>query len=226
MAIHEYPDVIQGSDQWHDLRRGIVTASTVGKLLTPTLKVADNDTSRGITTTLVAERITDHTEETAITADMWRGIDAEPVARDIYSGHYAEATEFGFMLREEADWKLGFSPDGLVGDDGLLEIKAPRAKTHLNTILADAVPAHYMPQLQAGLLVTGRAWVDFVSYHGGMPLFVRRAYPDPKWFEAITAACVQFEQNAAEIAADYEARVAGLPQTERIDFNKVELKLT
>jgi hypothetical protein len=67
------------------------------------------------------------------------------------------------MRRDEDGWTLGYSPDGLVGDDGLIEIKAPRAKTHLRTILADEVPAHYMAQCQAGLLVTGRKWIDFVS---------------------------------------------------------------
>ena len=129
------------------------------------------------------------------------------------------------MLREEDGWRLGYSPDGLVGDDGLIEIKAPRAKTHVRTILADQVPAHYMPQLQAGLLVSGRKWIDFVSFVGGMPLFVKRVLPDEKWFDAITDACITFDANAAQIIADYEKRVADMPKTERIDFNVVELKL-
>lgn len=219
MTLHEYPKVEQGTDQWHDLRRGLVTASVVGKLLTPTLKVADNDTSRGITLTLAAERIAGFTEPTGMTADMFRGQMAEPFARDIYSGHYQHAEEFGFFLREEDGWKLGFSPDGLVGTDGLLEVKSPRAKTHLRTILAGEVPAHYVAQCQAGLLVTGREWVDFCSYVGGMPLVVLRVYPDQKWFDAITAACIEFEKNVATLVADYEGRVKHLPKTERIDFD-------
>ena len=131
MTLHEYPKVEQGTPEWHDLRRGIVTASVVGRLLTPTFKVADNDTSRGLTATLVAERITGWTEETPMNADMWRGVDSEPIARDIYSGHYQQAVEVGFLLREEDGWQLGYSPDGLVGMDGLIEIKAPRAKSHI-----------------------------------------------------------------------------------------------
>ena len=218
MTLHELPDLIQGTPEWHDQRRGIVTASVVGKLLTPTLKVADNDVSRGLTATLIAERITGWNEETAMTSDMWRGVESEPYARDIYSGHYQQAVEVGFMLREEDDWRLGYSPDGLVADDGLIEIKSPRAKTHLKTILADQVPAHYMAQCQAGLLVSGRKWIDFVSFVGGMPLFVKRVLPDPAWFDAITAACIAFEANAAQIVADYEKRVADMPKTERIDF--------
>jgi predicted phage-related endonuclease len=129
------------------------------------------------------------------------------------------------MLREEDDWRLGASPDGLVGDDGGIEIKCPRAKTHLRTILADEVPAHYMAQVQSSLLVSGRKWWDFVSFVGGMPLYVKRVLPDPKWFDAITAACIAFEQNAAQTVADYETRVADMPPTIRIDLNTVELKL-
>lgn len=218
MTLTIHNDIEQGTPEWHDVRRGVVTASTVGKLVTPTLKVANNDVSRGVTTTLVAERITGWTEDTPMNSDMWRGVEHEPFARDIYAGHYGAVEQVGFMVRDEDGWQLGYSPDGLVGDDGLIEIKCPRAKTHVLTILADEVPAHYMPQLQAGLLVSGRAWIDFVSYVAGMPLYVKRVTPDPAWHEAITAACVAFETNAAQIVADYRARVADMPQTERLDF--------
>jgi hypothetical protein len=218
VTLHELPDLEQRSDEWYDQRRGMVTASVVDRLLTPTLRVADNDTSRGLTTTLAAERITGWTEETATTPDMWRGIEHEPLARAVYAAHYAPVADLGFMVRKEDDWRLGYSPDGLVGDDGLIEIKCLRAKGHVAAILADEVPKQYMPQLQAGLLVSGRAWIDFVSFVGGMPLLVRRVEPDPDWFEAITAACIAFEVNVARIVADYEQRVADMPQTDRPNF--------
>lgn len=216
MTLHVLPDLMQGSAEWHDARRGIVTASAVGKLITPTLKVADNDVSRGLTTTLAAERITGWSEDTPMTSDMWRGVESEPHARDHYSEHFARVTEVGFMRRDEDGWTLGYSPDGLVDDDGLIEIKSPRAKTHLRTVLAGEVPAYYMPQLQAGLLVTGRKWIDFVSYVGGMPLFTKRVLPDPAWFDAITAACQQFETTAAQMVAAYTQATTGLPATERV----------
>jgi putative phage-type endonuclease len=217
MTLHEFPDVVQGSDAWHSQRRGLVTASVVGKLLTPTLKVADNDTSRALTATLAAERITGWTEESHMTPDMWRGVESEPIARDLYSAHYQQAVEVGFMRRDEDGWTLGYSPDGLVADDGLIEVKCPRAKTHLNTILANQVPYYYMAQCQAGLLVSGRKWLDFVSYVGGMPLFVKRVLPDPEWQDAIIVAVICFEQNVAASVADYEAATRGLPKTERLD---------
>jgi hypothetical protein len=158
-----------------------------------------------------------------MTSDMWRGVDSEPIARDIYSGHYQQAVETGFMRRdEEGGWQLGYSPDGLVGVDGLIEIKAPRQKTHLNTILRDEVPPWNVAQLQAGLLVTGRQWIDFVSYCGGMPLYVKRVYPDPAWHDAIAAAVAMFELTAAEMVAAYETATNGLPATERV----VELEMS
>ena len=221
LTIHD--KLIQGTPEWHDVRRGIVTASVVGKLLTPTLKVANNDVSRALTALLVAERITGWTEDTPMTSDMWRGVDSEPIARDLYSEHHAKAVEVGFMVFEHDNgFQIGYSPDGLVGDDGLIEIKAPRAKTHLKTILDDTVPAHYMPQCQAGLLVSGRAWVDYVSYCGGMPLYVKRVLPDDAWRDAILAAVEAFEVNAWSMGRAYTEATKHLPATERI----VELEMS
>jgi hypothetical protein len=211
-------DCEQRTPEWFAARAGIVTASQVGKLLTPTLKVADNDTARGIIAGLVAERITGEVEPSYLNDDMARGVLAEPVARDLYSGHFEQAVEVGFYRLENRAWTLGASPDGLVGTSGGLEIKAPRAKGHVMTILADKVPAAYMAQIQACLLVTSRDWWDYCSYHAGLPLFVKRVYPDPEWFEAIRLACIRFEQRAAEMVADYEKRTARMPKTERIDY--------
>jgi hypothetical protein len=271
MSLHILPELEQGSEEWFDQRRGIVTASVVGKLITvgppgaqsvacptcnarpanpcmssarkeptpikslhdarlsaaanrpPVYEVADNETSRGLTNTLIAERIAGWTEDTPMTSDMWRGVEMEPYARDVYAENYGEVEVIGFMLREESTWRLGYSPDGLVGDDGLIEIKCPRAKTHLSTILADQVPAYYMPQLQAGLLASGRKWIDFVSFVGGMPLYRKRVTPDERWFDAITDACIAFAQTAEQTAADYEQRVADMPMTVRLDPNNLGL---
>ena len=221
MSLQIMPDLLQGSEEWHDQRRGMVTASTVGRLITPTFKVAKNDISRGLTATLVAERITGQTEPTYVTDDMFRGVEAEPIARDIYSGHYQQAVEVGFMRLEEDGWTLGASPDGLVGDEGGIEIKAPRAKGHILTILADEVPPQHVAQCQGSLLVSGRDWWDFVSYHAGLPLFVKRVYPDSRWFDAIEAACVEFEKNAKALISEYEERVVNMPKTERRDLEMV-----
>ncbi|MFB9926049.1 lambda exonuclease family protein [Amycolatopsis halotolerans] len=226
MSLIEFPDVIQGSDEWHDQRRGIITASVVGQLITPkTLKTAANDKSRSIVSQLVAERITGHTDPPYVGDDMLRGIEDELRARDLYAEVYDHPIrEVGFLLRKEESWQLGYSPDGLVGDDGLIEVKSRRSKLHLLTILSGEVPAEYMAQCQAGLLVSGRAWLDFISYSGGMPMWHKRVYPDPLWHKAIITAAEQFEATAAEMTADYLAKTEGLPATERTpDFMEMTI---
>jgi hypothetical protein len=215
MALHEMPDLEQGSPEWLEQRRGMVTASQVGNLLTATGRPASNDTSRRLTLSLVAERITGYVEPTFVNDDMLRGQLDEPIARDLYSEHFEQVTECGFLVRDDWGWPLGYSPDGLVGDYGLIEVKSRRQKKHLQTILADEVPAENMAQLQAGLLVSGREWIDYVSYSGGMPLWVKRVYPDPKWSEAIVDAVSAFEQAAEEMTHTYLTRTADLPATER-----------
>lgn len=212
-----YPDLEQGSDAWLAQRRGLVTASVIGDLITTkTLKVADNETSRGLTALLVAERITGWTDPTFMSDDMFRGIENEPIARDVYSEHFEPVHEAGFMVREQDGLRVGYSPDGLVGSDGLIEIKSRRAKIHLAHVLGGTAPAENMPQLQCGLYVSGRKWVDYVSFSGGMPLWVKRVYPDPRWFDAITEAVAAFEAKAADMISRYAKAVEGFPETERV----------
>jgi hypothetical protein len=209
----------QGTDEWLKARCGIVTASVVGQFITPkTVKPAANDYSRALTMQLVAERITGHVEPVYPSADMERGTLSEPYARDKYAEHYAPVAEVGFMIRDFGGYRIGYSPDGLVGDDGLIEIKSPRQKKHLATILAYEVPLEYMAQCQAALLVSGREWIDFISYNGGMPLWVKRVLPDEKWQKAIHEAVSAFEESAAQMIDTYLASTTGLPTTERIDL--------
>lgn len=218
MSLHVYEDLEQGTPEWLSARAGIVTASVVGQLITAkTVKPASNDYSRALTATLVAERITGHVEPIHESADMLRGTLDEPFARDIYSEHYAPATEVGFMVRDDWGFKLGYSPDGLVGDDGLIEIKSRRQKKQLSTILADEVPLENLAQIHCGLLVSGREWLDYVSYCGGMPLYVTRVLPDEKWQKAIIEAVTTFEETAAQMLEQYAVAVDGSPLTERID---------
>ena len=215
--LHIYKDLEQGSDAWLAARCGIVTASVMHQLVTTTPKVASNDTSRGLTATLTAERITGHVEPMQVSGPMLRGQLDEPFARDAYSEHHAPAVELGFMVRQFDGYRIGYSPDGLVGDDGLIEIKSRAQKKHLQTILADAVPPENMAQCQTGLLVTGRDWIDYISFCSGMPLWTKRVYPDQKWFDVIGEAVQAFEMNAAEMITTYNAATANCPPTERLD---------
>lgn len=217
MSITTYPTLMQGTDEWFAARRGLVTASVISKLLTATLKVANNDTSRGLALTLTAERITGNIDPSFLSADMWRGVEDEPIARDLYAERYAPVEQLGFIVRDFGDYRIGYSPDGLVGDDGLIECKSRLQKIHLQTILDDRVPDENMAQLQCGLLVSGRAWIDYVSYCGGMPLWVKRVTPDLSWQAAILAAVEALEESAADMTARYHAAVEGLPITERVN---------
>lgn len=194
----------------------VALAAEMAPSAPPVLTVADNDTSRGTLTTLAAERITGRVEDMPMTSDMWRGVEHEPFARDAYVEHHAPVEEMGFMVRDFDGYSIGCSPDGLVGEDGGIEIKCPRAKAHINTVLADEVPDIYMGQLQTFLVVSGRAWVDYVSFVAGMELYVKRVTPDARWQAAINAAAQRAEKALADITTRYQAAAKGLPMTERI----------
>lgn len=224
MTLTIYDQLEQGSDAWLEARRGIVTASTAGKLLTSTGKVANNDTSRSLVETLVAERLTGRVEYVHPTADMIRGQLDEPYARDAYAEHYAPVEEVGFYRLDTDDYSAGYSPDGVVQGGGLLEIKSRTPKIQLRTILTGKVPAANVAQLQMGLFITGEPWIDYLSWCGGMPVYVERVTPDPRWFEAIHAALVEFESNAASIIEAYRNLTSGNPVAPRIDhFEEQEI---
>lgn len=271
MTLHILADLEQGSPEWHDQRRGLMTASVVGNLITtrkltatdydcpaceapPTepcrsktkpgatiktmhperadnaranprtiLETAGNDNARSLTMLLAAERITGWTDPTYVSDDMWRGVEDEPRARDFYAKHYAPVEENGFMVRDDWGFRLGYSPDGLVGEDGLIEVKSRRAKNQVATVVAGHPPIENMAQLQCGLLVSGRKWLDYVSYCGGMPMYVHRIRPDLKWFAAIIEAVRAFEDNVTEILRVYGESVDGLPLTERIVEQEIVL---
>lgn len=216
MTLTTYSELEQGSEEWLAARCGLLTASTIGKLITPsTLKVADNETSRGLTHTLAAERITGHVEYVHPTFDMQRGTDDEPFARAVYAEHFTPVEEVGFMVRKEADYTLGFSPDGLVGTDGLIEIKSRKAKEQLATVLLDRVPLYNLAQIHAGMLVTDRKWCDYVSFSAGLPLWRKRIERSAKWDAVIEEAARTFEINVSNIITNFIHATGGLPATER-----------
>ena len=216
-SLETFPQIEPRTDDWYKLRCGLLTASAVGRLITAkTLAVADNDISRGLIAVAAAERIAGFVDPTFATIDMQRGVDDEPFAVDAYAMHVAPVTDCGFMIRTFADGtRLGYSTDGLVGADGLIEIKSRRGKKHVETVIADEVPAENMAQLQAGLLVSGREWCDYVSYSAGLHLWTKRVEPDVRWFAAITDALAAFEAAVTRTVDAYTTAVWGLPLTDR-----------
>jgi putative phage-type endonuclease len=206
----------QGSDDWLALRRGVITASTISRLITGTGKPANNDTSRTLLLQLLAERITGETDASFYGDHMARGHMLEPLARDIYAQHRAPVQECGFVTADFDGTVIGYSPDGLVGDDGLIEIKSPLQKHHLRSLLSDDVPAEYVPQVQTGLAVTGRAWCDYISYAPGLPLFIHRCKRDELAIAYLIIAAQAAEVELQLLMELYTAKAAKFPATEPI----------
>jgi hypothetical protein len=195
----------QGSEQWLAARCGLLTASEIKHIITPTLKVANNDKSRAHVFEIAAQRITGYVEPHYISDDMLRGHVDEIEARALYAKHYAPVHEVGFVTNDEWGFTLGYSPDGMIGDDGLIEGKSRRQKYQVQTIASGTVPDEHVMQCQTGLLVTGREWLDFISYSGGLPMAVIRVEPDPAIHAAIIEAAATFERQVATVIADFHA---------------------
>lgn len=216
MTIEYHRDLIQGSDEWHDARCGLLTASEIKLIITPTLKIASNAKERAHLWELAAQRISRYVEPQYISDDMLRGHEDEISARYLYSENFAPVEECGFVTNDKWGFKLGCSPDGLVGDDGMIECKSRRQKYQIQTICQHydngAVPEDYVLQVQAELLVTGRKWCDLVSYSGGLPMIAMRVEPDREIQDAIIDAASKFEARINEAIADYHAALESEPR--------------
>jgi hypothetical protein len=170
-------DIEQGTPEWLALRLGIATASELDCLLV----AGKGEAGFGVAAftymdQLIGERITEEAAELPFqTKATIRGHEQELVARGLYEGREGVSTEqVGIILNHG----IGYSPDALVGPNGLIEIKTKLPKFQVSVILADEVPKEHIPQCQAGLWASEREWIDFISYWPGMPLFVKRMYRD------------------------------------------------
>lgn len=219
MPIKLHTDLTQGSDEWLAARCGLLTASEMHLILTPTLKIAANDKQRTHLYELLAQRITKHVEPFYVSDDMLRGHVDEAEAIALYEQHYAPVDTVGFITNDEWGFTLGYSPDGLVGDDGLIEVKSRRQKYQVETFVVhvadQTIPADYMLQIQTGLLVTGRKWCDLISYSAGLPMARIRAYPYMQIHGAILSAASAFEANIRVARDKYDTAIVGCPTTER-----------
>ena len=207
----------QGSEAWLQARCGLLTASEVKLIVTEkTMKAASNDKERAHLYELLAQRVNKYVEPHFFSFDMERGHSDEVEARIVYDANYAEtSTDIAFMTNNRWGFTLGYSPDGLVGDDGAIECKSRRQKFQMQTILEGVVPSEYAMQLQTGLLVSEREWIDFISYSGGMPMYVQRVYPDDAVREAIVNIAGAFEARIADALAKYNEAAKKFIPTER-----------
>lgn len=186
---------VQGSPEWFAERLGKVTASRVADVVART-KSGWGASRANYMAQLVAERLTGVVQESYTNAAMQHGIETEPEARSAYEfWRDAAVVEAGFIPHPSIGM-TGASPDGFVGDDGLVEIKCPNTATHIDTLLGQAVPSKYVTQMQWQIACTGRAWCDFVSYDPRLPeamrLFVRRVERDDVMVRALERDVVDF----------------------------------
>jgi predicted phage-related endonuclease len=181
-------DCVQGETSWYLARLGIPTSSCFDKIITTTGKRSAS--REKYMYQLSAERIAGRTEETYQSAAMLKGVETESEARQLYEVISGKSiVQVGFCVTE-GDFIVGASPDGLIDDDGLLEIKCPKPETHVSYLMENKLPTEYFLQVNGQLFVTGRAYVDFCSYYPGIKPFIIRVEPN-KQFQSILAVELQ-----------------------------------
>lgn len=174
----------QRSPEWFAARTGVCTASRF-KDARDTLKTGKPSQRRlDYMAELALERVTGILTDTYVTPAMQRGSDLEGAARELYCAETGEIVqEMGFALHDLLD--IGYSPDGLVGSDGLIEIKCPANAYRLVSQLINGDATDYMDQIQGGMWITGRQWCDLVVYHPSLPLRPIRIERDEKYIEKL-----------------------------------------
>lgn len=203
----------QRSSEWFAHRLGKATASKIADIIART-KSGYSASRANYAAQLVCERLTGTPTETFCSPAMQRGTDMEGAARDAYRQHSLnEVIECGFADHPTIAM-AGASPDGLVDDDGLVEIKCPNSATHIDTLLTKAIPARYVTQMQWQMACTGRQWCDYVSFDDRLPehmrLFVARLPRSDEMIAELEAEVTKFlaevDETVAQLRAEYETQ--------------------
>lgn len=201
-------EIIQGSPEWHALRCGKVTASRVADVIAKT-KTGWGASRANYMAELIAERLTGNVPEGFTNAAMQWGTATEPMARENYEFYSDVVVEQVGFVPHPSIADTGASPDGLIDDDGLVEIKCPNTATHIDTLLGSEVPAKYITQMQWQMACTGRAWCDFVSFDPRLPaemqFWARRVQRDDVMIASL-------EKDVSEFLAELADKVKRLRQ--------------
>lgn len=204
--------VEQGTDAWHLMRLGKVTASRMADVLSKG-KSGESASRAKYRTELVVQRLTGLPGESFTNAAMEWGTQTEPMARIAYevsTGNFVE--QVAFIDHPSIEW-FGCSPDGLVGN-GLIEIKCGNSTTHLDYLMDDKPPSKYIPQMQCQMAVTGSRWCDFVSFDPRLPddlqLFVVRLERDEEYIKAMEVEVQKFLSEVEVTLTKLKARKNGL----------------
>ena len=195
-------DCEQTSAEWHFARLGVPTSSNFHRIVTPTLKPSAS--AKTYLHELLAAFFVGEAQDSESNPWMTRGSEMKREARAWYEfDHGVTVEQVGFCLRD--DERVGASPDGMVGDDGLVEIKCPAAKVHIGHMLGEDAHKH-LCQVQGQLLITGRAWCDLLVYSPCLPPTVTRYEPDGEWREAFEPALAEFLERLEEAKGILRAR--------------------
>lgn len=199
----EIIDCEQGSDEWLQARLGIPTASEFATVLANGRGGAPSKTRRTYMLKLIGERMTGEPMDRFSNGHMERGHEMEADAANLYAFmHDVEPVEVGFIRNGER----GCSPDRLVGNDGVAEIKSKLPHLQLDVLLRDELPAEHKPQVQGEIWLSERDWCDFVSYWPGLPLFVKRVYRDDEYIKKLEAGVDQFLEEMETLQSQIEQR--------------------
>lgn len=203
----------QGSAEWFQQRLGKVTASRVSDVIAKT-KTGWGASRGNYLAQLVAERLTGSVAESYSNAAMQWGTDTEPQARLAYEFRTDATVEQVAFIDHPTIPMSGASPDGLVGADGLVEIKCPNTATHIETLRTGKVPGKYVTQMQWQMACTGRAWCDFVSFDPRMPesmsLWIERVQRDGELISKLEELVEDFLSDLDSTVAEL-TRLYGLP---------------
>jgi putative phage-type endonuclease len=198
--------MIQGSDDWLAQRAGKVTASRVADVVAKT-KSGWSASRDNYAAQLIAERLTAVVAESFTSAAMQWGTETEPQAKAAYTLFTGSAVDDVGFVPHPTIAMSGASPDGLVGDDGLVEIKCPNTATHLETLLGASIDGKYIKQMQWQLACTVRAWCDFVSFDPRLPVNMQckiiRVDRDPEMIASL-------EKEVSEFLAEIDEKIKQL----------------
>ena len=188
-------DIEQGTDEWFAIRCGKVTASRVADVIATT-KSGYSASRANYEAQLICEILTGKPAESFTNAAMQWGTETEPLARAQYELKTGNmVNQIGFVVHPMIE-QAGASPDGLIGEDGCIEIKCPNTSTHLDTLLSQKVPSKYITQMTWQMVCTGRKWCDFVSYDPRLPenlqLYIERIELDEDYAKKLQNEVVMF----------------------------------
>ena len=201
----------QRSAEWRLARLGKATGSRIADIVART-KTGYSTSRANYAAQLICERLTGAQAESYVSPAMAWGVEKEPEARRLYEfEHDVEVSSVGFLDHPTIAMS-GASPDGLIGEAGLVEVKCPLTATHIDTVLGQAIAGRHVTQMQWQMAVTGRSWCDYVSYDPRLPadlrLFVRRVHRDG-------AMIAELESAVAGFLGEVEATLARLQELAR-----------